>query len=1034
MAFGYVIKMEARTASANRGIATIRRGLFNLESQVFRINRLLGSTLGLIGTGIAIRQTVNTLREFGQEMATVGAVSGATASEMAALTETALQLGETTRFTATQAAEGITQLARAGFTADQALQSIAGTLQLAQAGALDLGRATDIATNVMTAFGLTLKQAGDSTNFIEENLARVNDVLVATATRSNTTVDDLGTAFKFTAGTSRAFGISLEESSAALAVLANRGIKASIAGTGLSRLIIRLTSPTGALAKRFAQLGISTDQLTESLKVDGLAGTIRLLAEAGFTVRDFAKFGDRAGRIGRELVGSFADGDRSLEAFTAALANVDGLAEQVATQMDQNLNGAVLRMFSAIEGFVLRLGENGLTGALTSAAQGVAAAFNFMSDNVATITNVFQGFALFLTARFLPTIVLAAAGVGTIMVAAINRLLGFMPLLITGFTGSTVAVAGFGGAVSTTTAALAASPLGRLALIFNGIALAIGAATAAVIAFADQIPLASDRVATLQDVIDTFIVESTAGIEGLARTVTERLGGSFDEVRLQWDKDTKITVEGTLRAFARMFDNILILAARFSRLVSATFIALFEGVRVSVNSVINRLATLPNIIPGINIPELDVNVNTDKIRKAFEGVTAPLTGPIEGALDGLIRRADAQARSAGLSLIEDAKAARTAASAIETREPLGILPGSDADSAEVDKRRTTFEQLSRSIRDANTVLQANRREREALSTVLDFQSQLERRLTEDERAQVRQLVDTNRVLQLRADIIDDVRGPMEDLRAQQRQINALFAEGAITLDEYNRAIKGVEDSMENIRAQTDPIRAQLTAFANDATNLGEQLGNSLTSAFDRAGDALAKFVTGGKLNFGDLVNSMIADLAKLAIRSQVTGPLAAAISGFDFLGSLGLGTKASATAASSIPAGAAFAGSQFATGGLVGGVGTGTSDSNLARLSRGEFVVNAAATKRNATLLSTINSGGRINAGGGGDINFTVVDQRTVKSGEEGGVQTSQRRGPNGQREVQVFITDTVQSTMKQGRYDAALNNRFGVKPTTVQR
>ena len=224
----------------------------------------VGVTAGLSGVG----RGISVLADFGQAMSTVQAITRATDSQFTALEERARDLGATTRFSATQAAEGMLFLARAGFGVDDVLASIEGTLQLAQAGALDLGQAADIASNVLTGFRLETDQT-----------ARVVDVLAKAANSSNTTVGQLGDALKFVAPVAAGLGIEVEETTAAIAALSNAGLQSSLAGTGLRRVLSELESPASKTRSVLAELGITVEQVRPSTV--GLNQALTTLARAG---------------------------------------------------------------------------------------------------------------------------------------------------------------------------------------------------------------------------------------------------------------------------------------------------------------------------------------------------------------------------------------------------------------------------------------------------------------------------------------------------------------------------------------------------------------------------------------------------------------------------------------------------------------------------------------------------------------------------------------------------------------------------------
>ena len=166
--------------------------------------------------------------EFQQKMAVVKAVSRATADEFVALESAARKMALGTIFTATQTADALKFLSMAGFEVKESIAALPGVLNLALIGELELGRATDIASDTLRAFGMEADELG-----------RVTDVMVATITRSNTNIEMMGQAMKFAAPVAKALGYEIEEVSAMIGTLSQSGIKAGIAGRTLQQSFIR---------------------------------------------------------------------------------------------------------------------------------------------------------------------------------------------------------------------------------------------------------------------------------------------------------------------------------------------------------------------------------------------------------------------------------------------------------------------------------------------------------------------------------------------------------------------------------------------------------------------------------------------------------------------------------------------------------------------------------------------------------------------------------------------------------------------------
>lgn len=185
--------------------------------------------------------------DFESTMAKVRSVTlSATETQMDQLADAAINLSESSKYSATEAADALYYMGLAGWDAAEMMSALPNVLNLAAAGDMDLARASDIVTDYVTAFGLT---ADESTHLV--------DVLAQTMANSNTDVDQLGQAFSYVAPVAGALGYTVDDVSHALGIMANNGIKGSKAGTALRMLMSRLAKPTGEVQRAIDQLGLS---------------------------------------------------------------------------------------------------------------------------------------------------------------------------------------------------------------------------------------------------------------------------------------------------------------------------------------------------------------------------------------------------------------------------------------------------------------------------------------------------------------------------------------------------------------------------------------------------------------------------------------------------------------------------------------------------------------------------------------------------------------------------------------------------------
>lgn len=262
----------------------------------------------------------NVFKSFEQEMSKVKAVSGATAEEFKMLSDNAKQLGASTMFSAREVASLQTEFAKLGFTATEITKVTESTLALAQASGSDLARAAEVAGSTLRAFGLDASETG-----------RVTDVMAKSFSTSALDMEVFAESMKYVAPVAKSAGMSIEETSAMLAILANAGIKGSQAGTSLRRII--------------SEIGASGKPTSEALKD---------LASKGLNLAD-AK--DEVGRSAQSALLILSEGVDQIKPLTTEFENAKGAAQGMADEMGDNAYGAGKRLESAMEGLGISIGE-----------------------------------------------------------------------------------------------------------------------------------------------------------------------------------------------------------------------------------------------------------------------------------------------------------------------------------------------------------------------------------------------------------------------------------------------------------------------------------------------------------------------------------------------------------------------------------------------------------------------------------------------------------------------------------------------------
>ncbi len=344
--------IDLKTEDFKAGLDKARSGLEGLDSKMKDIGKGMGKvgkvlTAGITAPIVAIGAiATKTGMDFEAAMSEVGAISGATGDDLKALEDMAKEMGRTTKFSASEAAEGLKYMAMAGWDTQQQLDGLPGVLNLAAASGEDLGTVSDIVTDAMTAFGMEAAQAGEFA-----------DVLAAAASNSNTNVSMLGESFKYVAPVAGALGFEAKDAATALGLMANAGIKGSQAGTAMRTLLTNLVKPTKESGTAMDALGISLTDADGNMKeLSDVMGDLREAfhdLDPGQQAFYAAQIAGQQGMSGLLAIVNAAEDD--FNDLSGAINNSTGEAERMATEMQDNLAGRLTELKSALEGLALQI-------------------------------------------------------------------------------------------------------------------------------------------------------------------------------------------------------------------------------------------------------------------------------------------------------------------------------------------------------------------------------------------------------------------------------------------------------------------------------------------------------------------------------------------------------------------------------------------------------------------------------------------------------------------------------------------------------
>lgn len=328
--------------NVNRSAQSLSARFGNLALSMAPLALGAGAVLGAFG------KCVSVAAGFEDQMAKVGAVSRASGSKLQQLEARARELGASTQFTASQVGQAEQYLAMAGFSVKDNIAALPGVLNLAAATATDLGRAADISSDIMSAFGIKAAEMG-----------HVADVLTAACNNANTNMEMLGETMKYVGPVARTAGLSLEETATMAGILANSGIKASQGGTVLRGMLNRLAGPTKEAAKTLQKLGVTTQDAAGNMKkpitiLREMAAGMKGMGNAAQMAALKKVFGEEA-MAGVSVLLQNANGDWNKLFDT--LSNVDGVAQKTADAMNDTLAGDMRGLGSAFESVQITIGK-----------------------------------------------------------------------------------------------------------------------------------------------------------------------------------------------------------------------------------------------------------------------------------------------------------------------------------------------------------------------------------------------------------------------------------------------------------------------------------------------------------------------------------------------------------------------------------------------------------------------------------------------------------------------------------------------------
>lgn len=551
--------------------------------------KLLPVTATVTALGTA---SVKTAADFEAAMSKVAAVSGASASEMEALTEKAREMGSKTKFSASEAAEAMNYMAMAGWKTEDMLSGIEGVMNLAAASGEDLATTSDIVTDALTAFGLT---AQDSGHFA--------DVLAAASSNANTNVSMMGETFKYCAPIAGSLGFSVEDTAEAIGLMANAGIKSTQAGTSLRTIMTNLSGEVKICGDSIGEVTIATSNADGSMRdLSDILADCRV-AFAGLSESEKAAAAESL--VGKNAMSGFLAlmnaGEGDINKLSGAIDNCDGAAQNMADTMNDNLEGQLTILKSALEELAISFGQL-LIPALREVVQWLQGFIGFLNSLPEGVKKTIMVIAL----------VAAALGPVLIIVGKVISAIGTIMTIVPKVAGVINVVKGAFAALNAT-------------MLANPIVLIIAAIAALVAAF---IYLWNNC-----DGFRQFWIDLWENIKQIAVAVWEGLKTFFTAAWQAISTTAQTIWNGIKNFFSALWEGIKTIFTTVLNVIKTIVTTYFNVYKTIITTVFNAIKTVITTI--LNAIKTVITTVWNTIKTVFTTVLNTIKSVVSGAFNAM---------------------------------------------------------------------------------------------------------------------------------------------------------------------------------------------------------------------------------------------------------------------------------------------------------------------------------------------------------------------------------------------------------------
>ena len=573
--------------------------------------KLLPVTATVTALGTA---SVKTAADFEAAMSKVAAVSGATGSDLEALSKKAREMGSKTKFSASEATEAMNYMAMAGWKTEDMLSGIEGVMNLAAASGEDLATTSDIVTDALTAFGLS---AQDSGHFA--------DVLAAASSNANTNVSMMGETFKYCAPIAGALGFSVEDTAEAIGLMANAGIKSTQAGTSLRTIMTNLSGEVKICGENIGEVTVATTNADGSMR--DLSDILADCRTAFSGLSESEKAAAAESLVGKNAMSGFLAlmnaGEGDIAKLSGAIDNCNGAAQSMADTMNNNLEGQLTILKSQLQELAISFGEILLPAVkkIVGWVQGFIDVLNSLPDGVK---------------ETIVTVALIAAALGPVLIiigkiiTAVGTIMTIVPKVV-----------GVIKAVKTAFLALNAT------MLANPIVLIIAAIAALVAAFIylwnncdefrqfwiDLWESIKEIAVAVWEALKEFFVAAWEFIKTTAETVWNGLASFFTGL---WEgiKNTFTTVVNAISTFlSTMWNTIKSVAETIWNAISTFFTTIWNGIKTVVTTVVTAISTF--LTTAWNTIKTVITTVLNAIKTVFSTVWNAIKNVITTVINGI---------------------------------------------------------------------------------------------------------------------------------------------------------------------------------------------------------------------------------------------------------------------------------------------------------------------------------------------------------------------------------------------------------------